>query len=117
MSNQQLGNRGHRRKPSGSGGRLLPQAIWPAVRDPGRERPDRRCLAEEVGFLEEHRHAEEPSLQPTSTDASGVWVFSMKEIEQAPFLTAEQKRDILYHKAVRFLRLEQDASRTQPKEE
>jgi hypothetical protein len=41
----------------------------------------------------------------------------MKEIEQAPFLTAEQKRDILYHKAVRFLRLEQDASRTRPKEE
>ena len=39
----------------------------------------------------------------------------MKEIEQAPFL--EQKRDILYHKAVRFLRLEQDASRTRPKEE
>jgi hypothetical protein len=37
----------------------------------------------------------------------------MKEIEQAPFL----KRDILYHKAVRFLRLEQDASRTRPKEE
>jgi hypothetical protein len=29
-------------------------------------------------------------------------------IEQAPFLTAEQKRDILYHNAVRFLRLEQD---------
>ena len=30
---------------------------------------------------------------------------------------AEQKRDILYHKAVRFLRLEQNASRTRPKEE
>jgi hypothetical protein len=30
-------------------------------------------------------------------------------IEQAPFLTEEQKRDILYHNAVRFLRLEQDA--------
>lgn len=28
-------------------------------------------------------------------------------IEQAPFLTEEQKRDILYHNAVRFLRLEQ----------
>lgn len=27
-------------------------------------------------------------------------------IEQAPFLTEEQKRDILYHNAVRFLRLE-----------
>jgi hypothetical protein len=41
----------------------------------------------------------------------------MKQIEQAPFLRAEQKRDILYHKAVRFLRLEEDASRTRPKEE
>ncbi len=28
-------------------------------------------------------------------------------IEQAPFLTEEQKRDILYHNAARFLRLEQ----------
>jgi hypothetical protein len=41
----------------------------------------------------------------------------MKEIEPAPFLTAEQKRDILYHKAVRSLRLEQDASRMRPTEE
>lgn len=32
-------------------------------------------------------------------------------IEQAPFLTKEQKRDILYHNAARFLRLEHDASR------
>jgi predicted TIM-barrel fold metal-dependent hydrolase len=32
-------------------------------------------------------------------------------IEQAPFLTEEQKRDILYHNAVRFLRLDRDASR------
>ncbi len=38
-------------------------------------------------------------------------------IELAPFLTEDQKRDILYHNAVRFLRLEQDASRTRPKEE
>ena len=37
----------------------------------------------------------------------------MKGIEQAPFL----KRDILYHKVVRSLRLEPDASRTRPKEE
>lgn len=29
-------------------------------------------------------------------------------IEQAPFLSHEQKRDILYHNAVRFLRLEQN---------
>ena len=29
-------------------------------------------------------------------------------IEQAPFLTKAQKRDILYHNAVRFLRLEQE---------
>ena len=39
----------------------------------------------------------------------------MKEIEQASFLTAEQKRDILYHKAVRFYcvsnRSEQDAAK------
>ena len=69
-----------------------------------------------LSSLAEHRHAEEPSLQPTSTDAYGN-EFSMKEIEQAPFLAVEQKRDILYHKAVRFLRLEQDASRTRPKEE
>jgi len=29
-------------------------------------------------------------------------------IEQAPFLTKEQKRDILYHNAARFLRIEQE---------
>jgi len=32
---------------------------------------------------------------------------AIETIEQAPFLTAEQKRDILYHNAARFLRLEQ----------
>ena len=32
----------------------------------------------------------------------------IEAIEQAPFLTEEQKRDILYHNAVRFLRLKQD---------
>jgi len=32
----------------------------------------------------------------------------IEAIEQAPFLTEEQKRDILYHNAVRFLRLEPD---------
>jgi hypothetical protein len=31
----------------------------------------------------------------------------IEAIEQAPFLTEEQKRDILYHNAVRFLRLPQ----------
>jgi uncharacterized protein len=31
---------------------------------------------------------------------------AIEAIEQAPFLTAEQKRDILYHNAARFLRLE-----------
>jgi predicted TIM-barrel fold metal-dependent hydrolase len=36
---------------------------------------------------------------------------AIEAIEQAPFLTEEQKRDILYHNAVRFLRLEQDAPR------
>jgi hypothetical protein len=41
----------------------------------------------------------------------------IEAIEQAPFLTKEQKRDILYNNAVRFLRLEQDASRTQPSKE
>jgi hypothetical protein len=35
-------------------------------------------------------------------------------IEQAPFLTEEQERDIFYHNAARFLRLEQDASRARP---
>ena len=36
---------------------------------------------------------------------------SIEAIEQAPFLTHEQKRDILYHNAARFLRLESaDAS-------
>ena len=34
----------------------------------------------------------------------------IEAIEQAPFLTEEQKRDILYRNAVRFLRLEQDPS-------
>lgn len=42
---------------------------------------------------------------------------AIEAIEQAPFLTAEQKRDILYHNAVRFLRLEQDASRARPSKE
>ena len=42
---------------------------------------------------------------------------AIEAIEQVPFVTAEQKRDILCHKAVRSLRLEQDASRTRPKEE
>jgi len=36
---------------------------------------------------------------------------AIEAIEQAPFLTQEQKRDILYHNAVRFLRLEQDAAK------
>ena len=31
----------------------------------------------------------------------------IEAIQQAPFLTAEQKRDILYNNAVRFLRLQQ----------
>jgi len=38
-------------------------------------------------------------------------------IEQAPFLTEDQKRDILYHNAVRFLRLEEDASGARPSKE
>jgi len=41
----------------------------------------------------------------------------IEAIEQAPFLTKDQKRDILYHNAVRFLRLEQDARRTRPSKE
>jgi predicted TIM-barrel fold metal-dependent hydrolase len=36
----------------------------------------------------------------------GVIERSIKVIEDAPFLTAEQKRDILYNNAARFLRLE-----------
>ena len=32
----------------------------------------------------------------------------IEAIEQAPFLTAAQKRDILYHNAARFLRLEEE---------
>ena len=39
------------------------------------------------------------------------------DIEQAPFLTKDQKRDILYHNAVRFLRLEEDASGARPSQE
>jgi hypothetical protein len=42
---------------------------------------------------------------------------AIEAIEQAPFLTEEQKRDILYHNAVRFLRLEEHASRAQPSKE
>ena len=42
---------------------------------------------------------------------------AIEAIEQAPFLTEAQKRDILYHNAVRFLRLEQDASRARPAKE
>ena len=42
---------------------------------------------------------------------------AIEAIEQAPFLTEEQKRDILYHNAVRFLRLAQDASRARPSKE
>jgi predicted TIM-barrel fold metal-dependent hydrolase len=32
----------------------------------------------------------------------------IEAIEQAPFLTEEQKRDILYNNAVRFLHLDRD---------
>ena len=39
---------------------------------------------------------------------------AIEAIKHAPFLAEEQKRDILYHNAVRFLRLEQDASRARP---
>lgn len=39
---------------------------------------------------------------------------AIEAIEQAPFLTAEQKRDIFYNNAVRFLRLTQEPSRTGP---
>ena len=41
----------------------------------------------------------------------------IEAIEQAPFLTEDQKRDILYHNAVRFLRLEEDASGARPSQE
>jgi predicted TIM-barrel fold metal-dependent hydrolase len=33
---------------------------------------------------------------------------AIEAIEQAPFLTEEQKRDILYHNAARFLRLSKE---------
>ena len=42
---------------------------------------------------------------------------AIEAIEQAPFLTEEQRRDILYHNAVRFLRLEEHASRAKPSKE
>jgi predicted TIM-barrel fold metal-dependent hydrolase len=42
---------------------------------------------------------------------------AIEAIEQAPFLREEQKRDILYHNAVRFLRLEHDSSRARPSQE
>jgi hypothetical protein len=47
----------------------------------------------------------------------GCGTIAADAIEQAPFLTEDQKRDILYHNAVRFLRLEEDASRTRPSRE
>jgi predicted TIM-barrel fold metal-dependent hydrolase len=34
---------------------------------------------------------------------------AVETIEQAPFLTEEQKRDIFYNNAVRFLRLERES--------
>jgi predicted TIM-barrel fold metal-dependent hydrolase len=33
------------------------------------------------------------------------WATAIKTIEEAPFLSAEQKRDIFYNNAARFLRL------------
>ena len=33
---------------------------------------------------------------------------AVEAIEQAPFLTGEQKRDIFYNNAARFLRLEEE---------
>jgi predicted TIM-barrel fold metal-dependent hydrolase len=42
---------------------------------------------------------------------------AIEAIEQAPFLTEEQKRDILYYNAVRFLRLERDATKARPSKE
>ena len=38
----------------------------------------------------------------------------IKAIEQVPFLTAEQKRHILYNNAVRFLRLQQRLEQRAP---
>jgi predicted TIM-barrel fold metal-dependent hydrolase len=38
----------------------------------------------------------------------GVIEPSIKAIEDAPFLTAAQKRDILYNNAARFLRLSKE---------
>ena len=35
----------------------------------------------------------------------GIITPSIRAIEEAPFLTAEQKRDIFYNNAARFLRL------------
>ena len=37
----------------------------------------------------------------------GVIEASIRIVEEAPFLSAEQKRDILYDNAARFLRLPQ----------
>jgi predicted TIM-barrel fold metal-dependent hydrolase len=38
----------------------------------------------------------------------GIIEPSIQSIEEAPFLTKEQKRDILYNNAARFLRLSKE---------
>ena len=47
----------------------------------------------------------------------GCATIAVDAIEQAPFLTEDQKRDIFYHNAVRFLPLDEDASGTRPSQE
>jgi hypothetical protein len=53
----------------------------------------------DAGFSKRIMFGSDPGPFPTAIEAG------IESIEQAPFLTSEQKRDILYNNAARFLRL------------
>lgn len=56
----------------------------------------------DAGFSKRIMFGSDPGPFPTAIGAG------IQSIEQAPFLTAEQKRDILYNNAARFLRLSKE---------
>jgi predicted TIM-barrel fold metal-dependent hydrolase len=56
----------------------------------------------EAGYGDRIMFGTDPGLWPGLIEAS------IEVIEQAPFLTPEQQRDILYNNAARFLRLSKE---------
>jgi hypothetical protein len=50
----------------------------------------------------------QPDVRPQETSACRLTFAWLASVESIPFLTAAQKRDILYNNAARFLRLPPD---------